>query len=125
VVPYVATLALYIWAFFVFFKNDFNPIVTFIILAACISIFLAFMINILVLKVSMHTTGAGGMVAMFMLLIPYSYHNPMWVFLASIVVAGAVGSARLALNAHTTREIYYGYLNGFFSFMLAYNIFQF
>jgi len=125
VVPYIATMAMYIWAFFVFYQNDFNSVVTFIILAACISIFLAFMINILILKISMHTTGAGGMVAMFMLLIPYSQYNPMWIFLSAIVVAGAIGTARLTLKAHTTKEVYYGYLNGFFSFMLAYNIFQF
>lgn len=125
VIPYIAALAMYIWAFYVFYKEGFNSIVTFLILAACISICLAFLINILVLKVSMHTTGAGGMVAMFLLLTPFSQFNSMWPLLISIVIAGAVGSARLALDAHTPREVFYGYLTGFFSFMLAFNIFHF
>jgi membrane-associated phospholipid phosphatase len=125
IIPYIITMAMYIWAFFVFFKEGFNGVVTFLLLAATISIVLAFLINILFLKVSMHTTAAGGMIAFFMLLIPYSQFNSLWPFIITILIAGAIGTSRLILKAHSTREVYYGYMTGFFSFMIAYNIFHF
>lgn len=122
IIPYIATLALYIWAFFVFYKEGFNGIITFMLLGSTLSIVIAFLMNLLVLKISMHTTGVGGMVAFFMLLLPYTNFDSLIPFLVMILIAGLVGSARLALQAHTPREIYYGYLVGFFSFMLA-NVF--
>jgi membrane-associated phospholipid phosphatase len=82
------------------------------------------MINILVLKISMHTTGSGGMIAMMLILTPYTEYNALWFIVAAILIAGCVGAARLALKAHSEREVYYGYLSGFFSFMVAANIFH-
>src|SRR5207237_1213303 len=96
----------YIWAFYVYYKEGFNPLITFILLGSTISIILAFMINLVVMKVSMHTTGGGGLVAMMLILIPFSHFNPLGVFLISFLIAGAIGSARLALHAHTYREVY-------------------
>ncbi|HAE14067.1 MAG TPA: hypothetical protein PKX04_12640 [Chitinophagales bacterium] len=125
VVPYIATMAFYIWAFYVFYSESFNGMVTFLLLASCISIVLAFLINILFLKVSMHTTAAGGMVAFFLLLIPFSQYNALWPFLTIILIAGLVGTSRLILSAHSKKEIYLGYLVGFMSFMIAMNIFHF
>jgi len=124
IIPYIATLALYIWAFYVFYKEGFNGIITFMLLGSTISIVLAFLMNLLVMKISMHTTGVGGMIAFFLLLLPYTNFNALYPFLIVIVIAGLVGSARLALNAHTPREIYFGYLIGFFSFMLTNLVFK-
>ncbi|HET8962449.1 MAG TPA: phosphatase PAP2 family protein [Chitinophagales bacterium] len=123
IIPYIATLALYIWAFYVFYKEGFNGIITFMLLGSTISIVLAFLMNLLVLKISMHTTGVGGMVAFFLLLLPYTDFNSLYPFIIMILIAGLVGSARLALHAHTPREIYSGYLMGFFSFMFTNLIF--
>lgn len=125
IIPYVAAMMFYIWTFYVYFKNDFNSLITFILLGSTISIVLAFLLNVLVMKVSMHTTGGGGLVAMMMILLPFSQNNTLFVFLIAILIAGCIGSARLALKAHTNREIYYGYLTGFFSFMIAFNLFHF
>lgn len=125
IIPYIITMGMYIWAFFVFFKEGFNATVTFLLLASTISIVLAFLINILFFKVSMHTTAMGGMIAFFMLLVPTSSFNPMWPFLIAICIAGLVGTSRLILHAHTSKEVYYGYLVGFLSFLIAANIFHF
>jgi hypothetical protein len=121
--PYIAVMMCYIWTFYVYYKNQFNPIITYILLGSCIAIVLAFLINVLFMKVSMHTTGGGGLVAMSLILMPFYYSNPIAIFLLSILIAGAIGTARLILQAHTEREVYYGYLVGFFSFMLTANIF--
>lgn len=121
-IPYIAAMFFYIWAFYVFYKENFNPQITFILLGAAISVFLDFIINLLVIKISMHTTGAGGLVAMVMLLSPFTYYNPLYIFMGVIVIAGCIGAARLALKAHSEQEVYFGYVSGFLSFMIA-NIF--
>ncbi|MFI5172575.1 MAG: hypothetical protein ACHQFW_09295 [Chitinophagales bacterium] len=124
IVPYIAAGFFYIWAFFVFYKEGFYPQITYILLGSTIAVFVDFMINVLMVKVSMHATGAGGMIATILLLMPYAYYSSLGVLVATIIVAGCIGTARLALNAHSEREIYLGYLTGFFSFMVASNFFQ-
>jgi len=122
IIPYIAGGFFYIWAFFVFYKEGFHPHITYILLASAIALFIDFMINILAMKVSMHTTGAGGLVGCMLVLFPHAYVNALPVLLIGIVCAGCVGAARLALKAHSEREVYLGYLTGFFAFMLAANI---
>ncbi len=123
VVPYIAAGLFYIWIFYVFYKEGFNSVITFILLGSTIAVFIAFLSNILFMKISMHTTGGGGLIAMLLVLIPFSQKNALMFFLVAILIAGLIGSSRLILKAHTEREIYYGYLAGFFSFLLAYNIY--
>ncbi len=123
VIPYIASGFFYIWAFYVFYREGFSQQVTFVLLGCTIAIFIDFLINILVLKISMHTTGAGGMIAFVMILMPLSFFNSLSIFLISILIAGCIGSARLALKAHAEREVYYGYLTGFFSFLIAFNFY--
>ena len=72
----------------------------------------------------MHATGAGGMVAVIMILLPYSYVGVVPIFIGTIICAGCVGTARLVLKAHTEREVFLGYMTGFFSFMVASNFVQ-
>ncbi len=124
VIPYITAGFFYIWAFFVFYKEGFYPQITYILLGSTIAVFLDFLINVLVIKVSMHATGAGGMLATIMLLLPYAYYNSLPLLIAIIIVAGCIGTARLALSAHTEREVYLGYLTGFFSFMVASNFYH-
>lgn len=122
IIPYITSGFFYIWATVVFFKEGFNTQLTYILLGSTIALFVDFLINILVIKVSMHTTGAGGLIALVLVLFPYSMVNAFPVLLGAVLIAGCVGTARLALKAHSEREVYLGYLTGFFSFMLAANI---
>lgn len=124
IIPYISAGFFYIWAYVVFLKEGFNPQITFILLGSTIAIFVDFLINILYTKVSMHTTGAGGMIALIMILFPFSYVGILPVFLITIIIAGCIGAARLALKAHTDREVYLGYMIGFLSFMVAANFFH-
>ena len=39
--------------------------------------------------------------------------NPVWAVLVVIIVSGAVGSARIALNKHDLWQVLAGYLTGF------------
>ncbi len=63
-------------------------------------------------KISIHMTGAGGMVAMLALVDYAGFGNLFWWLCGAIILAGAVGSARLYLGSHTPAQVAAGFLNG-------------
>lgn len=125
--PFIATGVFYLWAFRSIL-NDSNMPSAFLIaaLGTTIGLFACFLIN-LFFKISLHATGAGGFVGMVLITTWLYDRGPflMWlpfagvctvsintVLLVSIVLAGAVGTARMILNAHTSKELYAGFLLG-------------
>ena len=131
--PYVITGILYLWMFRNFLDNPSIPTAfTSFLLGATIALFFAFFINIFS-KISAHAVGVGGllgMVVITMLLFSYDTFTILsprgtmeismsTVLLITILVAGLVGTARLALQAHEPMDLYGGYLVGFASQFLA------
>lgn len=131
--PYIITGVFYLWlvknlltlghlpALFVQFA-----------LGATISLFLSFFINIF-LKVSAHAAGMGGLVTMLLLTL-FNYPDATLgiplnngiillrfdvILAVGILFAGLVGTARLALKAHTTTELYIGYGVGCISILIG------
>ena len=136
--PFIATGIFYLWAFRSIL-NDSNMPSAFLIavLGTTIGLFACFLIN-LFFKISLHATGAGGFVGMVLITMwLYSYGAfSMWlpfvgvctvsinaVLLVSIVLAGAVGTARMILGAHTSKELYAGFLLGLVSQYIALQFF--
>lgn len=70
-----------------------------------------FMVSIFY-KISMHTTAAGGMIGIMIILLFINPINMAVPLFAGIFLAGLVGTSRLLLNAHTPLEIWTGYLLG-------------
>ena len=135
--PLIMTLAFYIW-FFINVKNgsSFPDTLRFVSLGATLSVGLAFFINNFT-KVSLHTIGASSLcVALALLLIEKKSTfididlyliggfrvSAIFVLLLCIVMAGAVGSARLYLKAHSPEEIYGGYFAGALAQIIAFKI---
>lgn len=132
--PYIVTGVFYLWLFKNLISLGQTPaIFSKFVLGATIGLFLSFFINIFN-KISAHTVGMGGFIAMILLLMQ-AWENPMagipafgGVVLASlyavlalvVLLAGAVGTARLALRAHTVEQVYLGYGVGFGGVMLGY-----
>ncbi len=131
--PYIITGMFYLWMFRNFLDNPNIPTAfTSFLLGAAIGLFFAFFINIFS-KISAHAVGMGGllgMVVITMLLFSYdtftlsSARGSMEVsmstlLLATIVLAGLVGTARLILKAHEPMDLYGGYLVGFASQFMA------
>ena len=78
-----------------------------------------FMANIF-FRVSMHTTGAGGMLGMLIVLLiisPISLTIPLFL---GLLTAGMIGTARMLLRAHLASEIWIGYLLGIVVQLAAY-----
>lgn len=122
--PFILSGVFYLWLFKNLLSGAQTPILyTAFVLGATISLFVCFFLNIFT-KISVHAAGMGGFVSMLILL-PFSWNEAtemvpfMGVYLSwpvlialAVLLAGAVGTARLALQAHTPTELYRGYVVG-------------
>lgn len=129
--PYIMSGVFYLWLFKNLISGGQTPILfTAFVLGATVSLFLCFFLNIFT-KVSAHAAGMGGFVTMLVLL-PFHWNEAAemapffgimlsWPVVISlgVLLAGAVGVARLALKAHTPLDLYRGYLVGIFSVLVA------
>ncbi|MCB0528029.1 MAG: hypothetical protein H6565_03720 [Lewinellaceae bacterium] len=132
---YIIAGVFYLWLF----KNlhtggQTPPLYQCFVLGATIGLFLAFFINIFT-KISAHAVGMGGLLAMLLL----TLRQPEWakyglqvgttgaslqfslivVLAIALIFAGLVGTARLALGAHSPRDLYRGYAAGIVAVGLA------
>jgi membrane-associated phospholipid phosphatase len=121
--PYIATGIFYIWTYLNMADNvNIPPIFRVFVLGSAMALAAAFVINVFN-KISLHTTGMGGVVAMvFLTFIYYSYLDISWVVITVIVAAGLVGTARLLLKAHTANDVLSGYFLGFVAQFIAFKI---
>lgn len=78
-----------------------------------------FMVSIF-FKISMHTTAAGGMIGIMIILLFINPINMAVPLFAGIFLAGLIGTSRLLLNAHTPLEIWAGYALGIVVELAAY-----
>lgn len=123
IVPYVATMIFYYWIYRVSVYHSgnhesFPPMLCIFLLGNFIAIILAFLANI-GLKLSMHSLAMGGVIGVMIQLLNDPYFNPSVPLLITICLAGLVASSRLVLSAHRSREIYWGFMIGILSQMVA------
>lgn len=137
IIPLAITGAFYLWLFVNIKENAIiPPALRMFVLGATISLFIAFMINI-ISKISLHTVGMGGLVMIVVLIrFLYSYdvctltipalgiftiHMNLLIIVA-IILAGLVGTTRHHLKAHELKDIYGGYLVGVIGQLIAFRI---
>ncbi len=131
--PYIITGIFYLWLFKNLFSGTQVPALYGVCaLGASIALFFAFFLNIFT-KVSAHATGMGSLIAMVFLtslewrgmgisvpMIGGSVQLSMTIVLAlTLLLAGVIGVARLALRAHVPADLYRGYAAGFVAVMIA------
>jgi hypothetical protein len=135
--PFIATGIFYLWIFQNVSNNDNLPTAFLIaVLSTTLGLFCCFLIN-LFFKISLHATGIGGYIGMVLTTMwLYSYGSfQMWlpfygycsvsinlVLILSVLIAGIIGTARLWLGAHTSRELYAGFMMGLACQFLALKI---
>jgi len=131
--PYIICGVFYLWLFKNLLSGGYTPVLySKFVLGATIGLFLSFFINIFT-KISAHAVGMGGMAVMVLLMV-LQWSNaalplPMFggvleinllsVMAVIILLAGLVGTARLALKAHEPPDLYLGYAVGIASVLLA------
>ncbi len=111
-IPLLIILILYVITFVYFLRLPLNRVIH----AYIFSIVIAFGAGILInlrYRVCFHATALGGVVGLIIALI-FLYESNLEVILIIALVAGGItGSARLAMGAHRSWEVYTGYLLGF------------
>lgn len=112
-IPLMATMIFYFWVSHAFNSMNTNPplILKVLLLGNFWGVILLFIVNIFT-KVSMHTSVAGGMVGIILVLMILSPANLAIPLIASIIIAGIMGTARMILGAHQRGDIWLGYIIG-------------
>ena len=132
--PFIAAAVFYSWTFINVRKSELLPDIAVItLLAVLISLYLAFIIN-LVEKISIHGLGTGGMMAFSVyyfitepqaLVGPFNFFgqaslvNVSVLIPVGIIAFALVAWARLYLNKHTLRQVLLGNLVGILSYMIS------
>ena len=135
--PFIVTGVFYLWVFQNVLRNNDMPTAFLIaVLGTTVGLFLCFLIN-LFFKISLHASGIGGFIGMVLITMwLYSYGTfEMWlpfigscsisinlVLILSLLIAGLIGTARLGLGAHTSRELYAGFALGLLCQFIALKI---
>lgn len=98
---------------FWFFPERFIPeYLRWTLMAISLGMLIAFVVNFW-FKISLHASGWGGFVAVYLYLLSYYGASYFYPFMIAIICAGLVGMARLYLGAHSNKELYVGYISGF------------
>lgn len=118
----MVTVFYFIWTFTVFFRSNFNELLSDIMLGATLSVSFALINASLHKRISMHAIGMGGLVAISLVAVYMAIADIRFVFSAAIICAGLVGTSRLLENAHTPKEVYNGFMVGFFLQAIAFII---
>ncbi len=119
IIPIVASMVFYFWIFYVS-KNqaDNPPELVKMLCAVFISSIIALTANNFI-KISLHTI-AMGVLAGFFIYMSWTSMIPMGVPLSvALLIAGAVGTARMVASDHTVPEIVWGYAAGLVSMFVA------
>lgn len=135
--PLIVISILYLWLF-INFKNSTELPLDFaaMMLGASFAVMSAFFINNFI-KISLHSLGMGSVISLLLILkykLEYSglsfktsavssvELSMDFLMIMAIILAGIVGTSRLSLKAHTVKELYLGYIVGFITQFLAFNI---
>lgn len=126
--PLIASMLFYFWVFWLFHKTLQAPI---LIQGFLLGVFLTtvgvFMATIFY-KISMHAAAWGGVVSFALICTFQATQSALLFLITAVLIAGIVGTMRLYIKAHTSAQVYSGYLLGFamqlLSFFVAYKLLQ-
>ncbi|MBS1779238.1 MAG: hypothetical protein JST70_07910 [Bacteroidetes bacterium] len=124
IIPLIATMIFYFWAYLVFKNRIFKEVDTPFILRVMLlgnfwGVILLFMVNIFY-KASMHTSAAGGFLGVMIVLLMINPVNMVLPLFVSLLICGIIGTARLLTGAHKPAEIWVGYGLGIIVQVAAY-----
>lgn len=111
--PYVIISILLAVTAYQLYKNEMGGLPMYFLIGSAICLCLNAFITIK-FGISSHTIAAGGIIALMFYVVAIQHIAQMEYYLViSILIAGLSGSSRLWLQAHTSKQIYWGYLLGF------------
>ena len=119
IIPYMSCGIFFFWAYLVF-KNQTNYplILSSFLLGVFLASSAALLANIY-FKISMHATGVGGLLGIFLLIMKSNTMLMTWPLCIAIAITGLVCTARLLISDHSIKEIYIGLIAGLLSQFVA------
>jgi hypothetical protein len=114
-IPYLVSILFYIFTHFLLSKISFPSFYLSLFKAATITILLLFIFSLLKMKFSAHLAALGGFLGMLFLVNLYFKMDTNLLIGFTLIITGLVASARLALNAHGFKELFFGFLIGLLS----------
>jgi hypothetical protein len=123
IIPLVITTILYSATSFILFRFPIPVFLKSFIIAAS---FLSLMVTVINLwwKISLHSVGAGALIAVVLILSFKMYAPLEWYLISVIISGGLVLSSRLRLNFHNPGQVWFGVLTGFLGLTLFMMFFQ-
>ena len=110
-VPYIISIVCYFGCFFLMEYRNTPRVISIILVAALIIQMVCAFINIW-WKISTHTAAIGGVAGgLVSYSIAFSF-NPLWWLCFVLILAGAVGTARMILRQHSLSQVVTGFLVG-------------
>ena len=110
-VPYITTIASYLALYYIMRAMHTPSFMSYIIVSALFVQIVCALCN-LVIKISIHTAGIGGLtggVAAFSFILGF---NATWWLMLLILLAGALGTSRMMLRVNTFAEVNLGFIVG-------------
>ncbi len=122
-IPFGITLVLYIVTYILLRKSPLPNILYSMVVGSIIAMIIAFLITMF-WKISIHMTGIGGLIGVMCALFEMHMVFPAGVLSILVLLAGAIGTARMVLNVHTLAQVICGTILGFTTqfFVVKYGI---
>jgi len=111
IIPLLSTSLLYFITAFMVFRFQLPGVIKAFLFSASCVVFATALVNFR-WKVSVHSVGAGAMVATVLVLSFKLYSGHVWVIAAVFLVSGLVMASRLFQSAHSPAQVYAGFFIG-------------
>ena len=111
-IPFLMTFTCYLGGVYLLNQLPVSRLFGLTLTGASLAILLGFLIN-LRWKISIHMIGIGGVMGLFSGFGRYFHLSSSTALVGLAVLAGIIGSARLQARAHTSAQVYMGFLTGF------------
>jgi len=123
IIPLIVTSILYSATSFIIFRFPIPVFLKSFIFASSFLVLMVTLINFL-WKISLHSVGAGALIAMVLILSFKMYTPLVWYLISMIIAGGLILSSRLRLNFHNPQQVWLGLLTGFLGLALFMTFFQ-
>lgn len=122
ILPLMISTILYTVTTYIIFRFSVPYFLKSFFLAAAFLSFAAAIINFW-WKISIHSIGAGALLAL-VLILSLKMHTPLlWYLIPAILAGGLILSSRLQLNLHNPGQVWTGFLTGFLGFAVILMLF--
>jgi hypothetical protein len=117
-VPYIVTASAYLFGYYFFLQIGAPQNISAYMLASSAVVILLLVINFKT-KISAHAASLGAICGVMMCSQKYSDMDFRLLLIAALLISGLVGVSRLALNAHTHKQLYLGFAVGLFTMLFV------